>query len=72
MTMVTVNGRAYWGGVLVALGLIMAQQDWLGMEAYIQHVRANWVTLPWWVGALIALSGVILATERKTDENGRK
>jgi hypothetical protein len=47
-------------GVIAAIGFTMAVQDWYGLDSYIEHVRAGWVQMPWFVGAIIGIvaSGV--------------
>jgi hypothetical protein len=40
-------------GVLWQMGFVMAFQDWMGLERYIEYVQANWWDLHWLVGATI-------------------
>lgn len=48
----------FWCGLWAAIGIIMAYQDSLGLEGYIERVRQGWVELPWGVGALIAIIAI--------------
>lgn len=47
-------------GMIFSTGIDMAIQDWYGLERYIAVVNAHWVYAPWWVGALIAIAGLLL------------
>ena len=49
---------AFFAGVMTSLGVIVAAQDYLGLEAYIEYVRGHWIELPTIVGLLIAGVGV--------------
>lgn len=46
--------RSFGFGFFAHVGWVMAFQDWLGLEAYIEFCRTNWVNLHWIVGATLA------------------
>lgn len=46
---------SFWCGFLVHGGLLMAYQDWLGLESYIEHVNKHWIDLHWLVGFTVFL-----------------
>jgi hypothetical protein len=35
-------------------------QDWMGREAYIQLVRENWISLPWWLWLMLIIAVMTL------------
>lgn len=52
--------QSFYAGVLVVSGLMMAWQDYLGLEKYVAHARLTWVDLsPYW-GLVAALVGALL------------
>lgn len=55
------------GGVLFGVGSIMAFQDWLGLDGYIQHLQSHWINLHWGVGVFMAFLGlfILLAKDEK-------
>lgn len=55
-------------GALGMAGLIMAIQDWLGLEAYIQYCREHWINYPWWAGGTIFLLCTVYAGIRASRE----
>lgn len=61
----------FYLGILALSGILMAHQDYLGLEAYITWTRANWIDLPPWVGLgifFLALFGALRERDRKLIE----
>lgn len=40
--------EGYWLGMLTMILVSLLQQDFLGMEKYLDMVRHRWINLPWW------------------------
>lgn len=60
---------AFCGGLSLFGGVTMAVQDSMGLEAYIEHLRASWVILsPWW-GVGCAVAGCVFLWMARTDED---
>lgn len=39
----------FWRGYLLAMCITCSIQDWYGLDAYIQQLKANWWNVPWWL-----------------------
>lgn len=49
----------FWSGALFVIGVDMGVQDLYGLEGYIAHLRADWITLsPFW-GFAIAFVALV-------------
>jgi hypothetical protein len=56
LTMKTNRLRSsFWYGILFAIAVHIAFEDYLGLEGYVSFVRSHWTELPWAVGATLAL-----------------
>jgi hypothetical protein len=47
-------------GVIAAAASAAAMQDWMGLDAYVEHVKNNWIHLPWTFDILIFIIAVAL------------
>jgi hypothetical protein len=52
-------------GVLFAISVIYARQDWLGLEKYVEICRATWIPTSWWLWATLAAVFIVASCERK-------
>lgn len=65
MKRIRVSTIAFFAGMAATSGGTMAQQDYLGLEGYIEHLRGAWITLsPWWGVAAVAFGLVLLLAAR--------
>lgn len=49
----------FWSGVLVCLCAMAIHEDWLGRDAYIQHIQDHWVNTKWWYW-VVAIFAILL------------
>ena len=48
--------RSFVRGLAAGLCGTLVYEDYLGLEAYVEHVRAHWIVLPWWPWVLLLLA----------------